>query len=87
MSIDITEIYHEKFNFIRYLMCWFHFLLINISLFVVILSISHELFYDLIDNEFLSKNFKIIILYLILICIMTISYRFDALLAQSNGSI
>ena len=87
-SVDTTEIYYDKFNLTRYLVCWLHFLLIIVSLIITILLTSNNwLFHHLIDNTFLPKNFKIIILYLILISIMTISYRFDFLLAEWNGTI
>lgn len=86
-SVDLTEIYLGKFNFIRYLMCWFQFLVLNVSLVCLIIIINNDWFFAFFDNEYFPKNIKPILISLGLIVGLSISIRFDILMAEKNGLI
>ena len=71
--VDLTELYHGKLNFSRYCIEWSQLFMIVCGLIANILTITNHWVYDyFVDNEFLPKNFKIIILFATLILIIAI---------------
>ena len=87
ISVDITGLYNDQFNLKRYCIGWFNLLLMYLAAYLLILSITNQWFFSLIDNIFLPKNFKIFSFYCILISIITTSIRFDLLIAEWNRNI
>ena len=87
VSVDLTQLYFGKFNSIRYWVCCIHFVMMIFGLFWCILVFSNDLLFNMIDNEYAPKNFRKFILCLILMLIMTISFRFDLLMAEWNRNI
>ena len=87
ISVDFTQLYFGKFISIRYWICCIHFITMICGLISCILVFSNDWVFNLIDNEYLPKNFRKLILGGILLLIITISFRFDLLLAEWNGNI
>ena len=87
ISVDMTEIYFGQFNLVRYLMCWIHFFMLLITLVFCISLITFDPMFQLIDNEFLPKNVKPIIILVIVALISATIARFDFLMAEWNGTI
>lgn len=87
ISVDTQQIYNDQFNLKRYCIGWFNLFVLNFAVFLLNLLISNQWFIHRFYSEFLPKNFKIICSYLLLPLLITISVRFDLLLAQWNGNI
>ena len=87
ISVDITEIYFGKFNLIRYLICWAHFFMFLITVMFGISLITFDSMFQLIDNKFFPENIKPFIILSTVGLICTTVGRFDALMAEWNGTI
>ena len=81
-SVDFTEIYSGKMNIIKYLFNWVHFILINIVFAILFGFVVNKDLYSLIDNEFLPKNTKSILVVCLIGLSLTISIRFDILINE-----
>lgn len=81
-SVDFTEIYFGQMNIIRYLVNWFHFILINCGFLTLLIFIINDNLYSLVDNEFLPKNTKSILVVGLIFIFLTISFRFDILINE-----
>lgn len=57
ISVDLTELYYDRFNLKRYCFGWINCLLINFTWMTLSLFISNQWLYGLIDNQYLPKNF------------------------------
>ena len=78
-SVDITGIFYNQFNKKRYILNWIHFVLINIGVWLLVLLISIDSLWQLIDNKFWPKNLKIALIAVAGSGFVIISFRFDAL--------
>ena len=87
VSVDFTQLYFGKFNLKRYRICCFHLIMMICYLIWSILLFSNDWVFNLIDNEYLPKNFRKLIFCLILFAVIIISLRFDLLLAEWNRNI
>ena len=87
VSVDLTELYFGKFNFIRYCFGWIHLMIMYICLFGSILIVSNDWLFSMTDNEFFPENAKMINVLLNLWTIGAISIRLDILLAERSGNI
>ena len=81
-SVDFTEISSGELNILRYLINWVHFILINIVFSILFGLVINDNLYSLIDNEFLSKNTKTILVVCLIGLSLTISIRFDILMNE-----
>lgn len=87
ISVDLTELYLGKFNFVRYIFGWIHLMVIIICFFASILIVSNDWLFSFFDNEFFPENAKTINIILNVWAIGAASIRFDILLAERNGTI
>ena len=76
-SVDITGIYNNQFNSKRYFLNCFHMVLLTIEGFCAILFACNDSVWKLVDNEFMPKRIKNLIICGIAIGFMVISLRFD----------
>ena len=83
-SVDFFQIYHYKFNIIRYLICVLHFILINFGLLIFLLIAINDSAYNLINNTLLPANFRFILLFLLSFLILSICVRLDILINEWN---
>ena len=81
-SVDFFQIYHYKFNIIRYLICVLHFILMNFGLLIFLLIAINDSAYNLIDNTLLPTNFRFILLFLLSFLILSICVRLDILINE-----
>ena len=87
LSVDITELFFDKFNFKRFLLGILDliFLLIYFTLLLAFSSIDS--LFKLVDNEFMPENLNAIIIAFVFIYFGTISVRIDILTAEINGKL
>ena len=81
-SVDFTGWYCDEFNLKRYLICLFHLIMLSICLFLGWLFIQIDYFFNLIDNDFLPKNIKLLLATGIFILMLTIAIRFDVFMGE-----
>ena len=81
-SVDITEIYLGQINIISYIINWIHFILINFGAILMISFIFNDSLYSLVDNEFMPKNARLILVVGLMFILLTISFRFDILINE-----
>ena len=81
-SVDITEIYLGQINIIRYIINWIHFILINFCAILMVSFISNDSLYSLVDNEFMPKNTRLLLVVALVFMLLTISFRFDVLIDE-----
>ena len=82
ISVDFTEIYKGQINIIRYFINWFHFILINCGFLTLLTFVINDDLYSLIDNEFLPKNARSVLVVGLIFIFLTISLRFDVLINE-----
>lgn len=82
ISVDFTEIYFGQINIIRYLINWFHFILINCGFLTLLTFVINDNLYSLINNEFLPKSTKSVLVVGLIFIFLTISLRFDVLINE-----
>ena len=78
-SVNINGIYYNQFNKRRYILNWIHFVLLNICVWLLVLFISNNSLWQLIDNKFLPKNLRIALITVAGSGFVIVSFRFDAL--------
>lgn len=84
VSVGITELYHDKFNWKRHLFGWFIVAyLISYGILVICFGFIKSMFH-LIDSEIIPRNYKIFCIYYIFIVILIASFRLDALMSEKN---
>ena len=84
VSVDITELYHDKINWKRHLFGWFNVVFLILYGIFLICAISIKSIFDLVDSEFIPSTYKILCIYYIFITILITSFRFDAIMSEKN---
>lgn len=87
ISVDITELFFDKVNFIGFFLEILDFIFLFIYLIFLILVCVNDSLYNLVDNGFLPKNFKVILIGLIFAYSFSICIRFDLMTAEWNGKL
>ena len=81
-SVDFTGWYHDQFNLKKYLICLFHLIMLCSCLFLGFLFIQIDWLFHLVDNDFLPKNSKLLLLTGLIILVLTIAIRFDVFMGE-----
>ena len=81
-SIDLSGICHGKFNLGKYIICVLYLIcFISITLFVFLL-VEFDSIYSLIDSEFLPEKFRVLLIGIIVLLLLTTTIRFDCVIAE-----
>ena len=84
ISVDITELFFNKFDLVRFFFGIVDLIFLLIYLIFSIVLYNNDSLYKLIDNEFLPKNFKVTLIALIFIYSFCICVRFDLMTSEWN---
>ena len=81
-SVDINGIYLGRINIIRYIINWIYFVLISFGAISMISFIFNDSLYSSVDNEFMPKNARSVLVVGLVFMMLTISFRFDVLINE-----
>lgn len=81
-SVNVTEIYYDQFNLISYLICTFHLFALILLTLGSLLLIRFDVLWNLIDNEFLPENSRSLAIVGVVLLVITIACRVDAVIAE-----
>ena len=81
-SVNFNEIYHDEFNFKRYLICCLNLFIMIIGLILMFLIIYFDSLYNLIDNKYLPKHTKIILFASLVLIFNSIICRLDIIIDE-----
>ena len=84
-SVSFMEIQFSPFNMAKYIICVFHLITLIIITLIAILFIKYDSIFSLIDNEFLPKYTRNILMVGVVLLIMAIACRIDILISEWNG--
>lgn len=84
ISVDFTELHLNEFNLKRYLLNLLHFTILVSTFLIVLLLTNCNSLFILIDNQYFPKNIKVLSNGIMILAIMSISIRFDYLIAEWN---
>lgn len=78
-SVNFNGLYHEEFNFYKYLICYLNLLIMIIGFLLIFLIINFDPLFHLIDNQFLPKDAKILLVALLVLIFHSIAFRIDVI--------
>ena len=81
-SVNFNDIYHDEFNFKRYLMCCLNLFMMIIGFILMFLIIYFDSLFNLIDNEYLPKHTKIILFASLVLIFYSIICRLDVIIEE-----
>ena len=87
LSVDITELFFDKFNYKRFILGILDLIFMIIYFIVLIVFYNNDSLYKLIDNEFMPKNLNAIVIAFIFVDCTVISVRIDMMMAEWNGQL
>ena len=80
--VNLNGVYHNEFNFVRYLICCINLFIMIIGFMLMFLIIYFDSLYNLIDNEYLPKHTKIILFAWLVLIFNSIICRLDIIIDE-----
>ena len=87
ITVDITEYFFGEFNYKRFFLGIIDLILLILFILIWFLFYKFDFFFKLIDNEFLPKNIKVVMIAFMNMYSFTAVIRFDLMTAERNDNL